>query len=181
MGSHDFYLGYTVLHQLMPCLDLGHYHPTESVAEKITAILQYVPEIMIHISRGLRWDSDHVPIQNDQTQAVFHELVRSSTLSKAHIALDYFDASINRIGAYLTGIRSTQKALLYALLEPTEKLREHEEAGEYFQRLALLEEQKTMPIGAVWTHYCEENNVPAEADWIKEAQRYEEIELNKRT
>ena len=180
VGSHDFYLGYSVQHQLLPCLDTGHYHPTESVADKITAILQFVPELILHISRGVRWDSDHIPIQDDQTQDIFHELVRSNTLNRVHIALDYFDASINRIGAYTIGITTAQKALLYALLEPTEKLREYEEEGKYYQRLALLEEQKSMPIGVIWEHYCLENNVPTGTQLIKEIQQYEEQVLSKR-
>jgi L-rhamnose isomerase len=180
VGSHDFYLGYAIKNNLMPCLDMGHYHPTESVADKVSAILQYCPELLLHISRGVRWDSDHVPVQNDQTQELFHELARSKTLNRIHIALDYFDASINRIGAWVTGIRSTQKALLYALLEPTERLIEYEEHGRYFERLALLEEMKTMPFGAVWDHYCEINNVPVGTDWIKVVQRYEEQVLSKR-
>ena len=180
VGSHDFYLGYTIQHQLLLCLDTGHYHPTESVADKITAILQYVPEILLHISRGVRWDSDHIPIQDDQTQDIFHELVRSNTLHRAHIALDYFDASINRIGAYTTGITTTQKALLTALLEPTQQLKEYEETGQYYERLALLEEMKTMPIGAVWEHYCNENNAPTGTQLIKEIQSYEKQVLSKR-
>ncbi|MFH1179712.1 MAG: L-rhamnose isomerase [Candidatus Bathyarchaeota archaeon] len=180
VGSHDFYQAYTLTHGLIPCLDTGHYHPTESVADKITSTLQYAPEILLHISRGVRWDSDHIPIQDTQTQDIFHELVRSNTLNRAHIALDYFDASINRIGAYHIGIRATQKALLYALLEPTQTLREHEEADEYYQRLALLEEQKTMPIGAVWDHYCTQNNAPTGTQLIKEIQQYEKQVLSKR-
>ena len=180
VGSHDFYLGYTIQHQLLPCLDTGHYHPTESVADKITAILQYVPELLLHISRGVRWDSDHIPIQDTQTQDIFHELVRSNTLHRTHIALDYFDASINRIGAYTTGITTTQKALLTALLEPTQQLREYEETGQYYERLALLEEMKTMPIGAVWEHYCKENNAPTGNELTKEIQQYEKQVLSKR-
>ena len=180
VGSHDFYLGYAIRNNLMPCLDLGHYHPTESVADKITAILQYIPEVMLHISRGVRWDSDHVPIMNDQTTEVFHELVRSKTLDRVHIALDYFDASINRIGAWVTGIRSTQKALLYALLEPTSELIKLEEQGKYFERLARLEEQKTMPMGAVYDHYCATHNVPVGTEWIREVQQYEKQVLTKR-
>jgi L-rhamnose isomerase len=181
VGSHDFYQGYTIKHGLIPCLDTGHYHPTESVADKITAILQFLPEILLHISRGVRWDSDHVPIQDDQTQEIFHELIRSNALDRAHITLDYFDASINRIGAYTTGIRATQKTLLHALLEPTHTLLQHEEQGEYFERLALLEEQKTMPLGAVWDHYCTINNVPTGIELIKEIQHYQQETLNKRT
>ena len=180
VGSHDFYLGYAITNHLMPCLDLGHYHPTESVADKLTAILQYCDELLLHISRGVRWDSDHVPVQSDQTQDIFHELARSQTLDRAHIALDYFDASINRIGAWVTGIRATQKTLLYALLEPTDTLIELEEQGRYFERLALLEEMKTMPYGAIWDYYCWKNHVPVGVEWILEVQRYEQQVLSKR-
>ena len=180
VGSHDFYLGYAIKNNLTPCLDTGHYHPTESVADKITAILQYTPGIFLHISRGVRWDSDHIPIQDTETQNIFHELVRSKTLPRVHIGLDYFDASVNRIGAYITGIRSTQKALLYALLEPVEQLRELEEEGRYFERLAFLEEQRTMPMGVIWDYYCASEKVPVGVDWIKDVQSYEETVLSKR-
>jgi L-rhamnose isomerase len=180
VGSYDFYLAYAIKNGIMPCLDTGHFHPTESVADKITAILQYSQELLLHISRGVRWDSDHVPIQNDQTQDIFHEIVRSHTLNRIHLALDYFDASINRIGAYVTGIRSTQKAFLKALLEPTQQLIELEEEGRYFERLALLEEMKTMPINPIWNHFCLVNNVPMGTDWIAIVQDYEKEELSKR-
>jgi len=135
---------------------------------------------LVHISRGVRWDSDHIPIQGDQTQELFQEITRSKTLGRVHIALDYFDASINRIGAWVTGIRSTQKALLYALLEPIKLLIEFEEDGKYFERIALLEEMKTMPIGAVWDNFCLKNNTPVGDHWIKKVQNYEKEILSAR-
>jgi len=153
VGSHDFYLGYAITNDLMPCLDTGHYHPTESVADKVSAIMPYVTGIMLHVSRGVRWDSDHVVILDDETRDLFHEIIRGDYLDKTHVGLDYFDASINRLGAWETGIKSTQKALLYALLEPTSILREYEENGEYHKRLATLEELKSMPWGAIWEKY----------------------------
>ncbi len=160
VGSHDFYLGYAVSRGLMPCLDLGHYHPTESVGNKVSAIMPYVSGIMLHVSRGVRWDSDHVVILNDEVRELFHEIVRGGYLDRLHVGLDYFDASINRVGAWVTGIRATQKALLYALLEPVGLLKGHEAGGDYYGRMALLEELKSMPWGAIWESYCDENGVP---------------------
>jgi len=175
VGSHDFYMGYAVSNGLMPCLDMGHYHPTESVADKISSIMPYVPGVMLHVSRGVRWDSDHVVVLNDETRDLFHEVVRGGYLDRAHIGLDYFDASINRVGAWVTGIRATQKALLYALLEPVEQLKEYEAEGDYFSRMALLEELKSMPWGAVWDRYCDENGVPNGLDLVKIVKEYEAI------
>jgi len=159
VGSHDFYLGYAVSRGLMPCLDLGHYHPTESVGDKISAIMPFVHGVMLHVSRGVRWDSDHVVVLNDEVRELFCEIVRGGYLGRVHVGLDYFDASINRVGAWVTGIRATQKALLLALLEPVELLKGYEEEGDYFRRLALLEEMKSMPWGAVWDGYCDKNRV----------------------
>jgi L-rhamnose isomerase len=180
VGSHDFYLGYSISNGLMPCFDLGHYHPTESVADKISSVLPYVPRIMLHISRGMRWDSDHVVILDNQTQELFSELIRSNSLKRVHIGLDYFDASINRIGAWVTGIRATQKALLYACLEPVGFLNELEENGRYFQRLALLEELKSMPWGIIWDQCCGKYKIPVGLEWIEKVKRYEEETLSKR-
>ena len=166
VGSHDFYLGYAVSRDLMPCLDLGHYHPTESVADKVSAIVPFVSGIMLQVSRGVRWDSDHVVVLSDEVRELFCEIVRGGYLGRVHVGLDYFDASINRVGAWVTGIRATQKALLIALLEPVEQLKQYEVDGDYFRRLALLEELKSMPWGAVWDSYCNKKNVPVGHDWV---------------
>jgi L-rhamnose isomerase len=179
VGSHDFYLGYAVKTGLMPCLDLGHYHPTESVADKISSILPFVSGIMLHVSRGVRWDSDHVVTLDEPVIGLFQEIVRCGTLERVHIGLDYFDASINRIGAWVTGIRTTQKALLYALLEPLDLLRQVEKNGDYFKRLAVLEEMKSWPWGVVWDHLCMKADVLVGLEWIDEVIKYERI-LEKR-
>lgn len=173
VGSHDFYLGYAVSRGLMPCLDLGHYHPTESVGDKISAIMPFVSSVMLHVSRGVRWDSDHVVVLNDEVRELFNEIVRGRYLDRVHVGLDYFDASINRVGAWVTGIRATQKALLYALLEPLELLKGYEVAGNYFGRLALLEELKSMPWGAVWDSYCDKNSVPSGLELVERVKEYE--------
>jgi L-rhamnose isomerase len=180
VGSHEFYLGYAISHGKMICLDLGHFHPTESIADKISAILQFSDELLLHVSRGVRWDSDHVVILNDELRSVAEEIVRAGVLDRINIALDFFDASLNRIGAYVIGTRSTLKSFLIALLEPTEKQREFEEAGNNFARLALLEELKTLPFGAVWDYYCLKNGVPIGEKWMAEVQRYEDEVLRKR-
>ncbi len=177
VGSHDFYLGYAVSRGLMPCLDLGHYHPTESVADKVSAIMPFVSGVMLHVSRGVRWDSDHVVVLNDEVRDLFHEIVRGGYLGRVHIGLDYFDASINRVGAWVTGIRATQKALLYALLEPVEMLKRYETEGDYFGRMTLLEELKSMPWGIVWDSYCDENNVPNGVELIERVKEYEKNTL----
>jgi len=173
VGSHDFYLGYAVSRGLMPCLDLGHYHPTESVADKVSAIMPFVSGVMLHVSRGVRWDSDHVVVLNDDVKDLFHEIVRGGYLGRMHIGLDYFDASINRVGAWVTGIRATQKALLYALLDPVELLKRHEAEGNYFGRMTLLEELKSMPWGAVWDGYCNENGVLDGIELLDRVKGYE--------
>lgn len=181
VGSHEFYLGYAISRGKMICIDLGHFHPTESIADKISAILQFSGELLFHVSRGVRWDSDHVVILNDEVKGVAEEIVRAGVLNRVNIALDFFDASLNRIGAYVIGTRSTLKSFLIALLEPTEKLIEFEEAGNNFARLALLEELKTLPFGAVWDYYCLKNNVPVREHWMKEVQSYENMVLSKRS
>ncbi len=181
VGSHDFYLGYAVSNGLMPCLDLGHYHPTESVADKVSAIQPFVSGIMLHVSRGVRWDSDHVVVLNEQVQDLFHEIVRGGILDKVYIGLDYFDASINRVGAWVTGIRATQKALLYALLEPVKLLKGYESEGDYFRRLALLEELKSMPWGAIWDSYCDNNSVPDGHELVERVKEYEKKTQTTRT
>jgi L-rhamnose isomerase len=181
VGSHEFYIGYALSRKKMVCLDMGHFHPTELVADKISALLLFFDEILLHVSRGVRWDSDHVVILNEDVKNLMEEVVRSKALNRVRIALDYFDASMNRIGAWALGARSTQKALLAALLEPQAKLREAEAAGDYFTRLALLEETKLLPLGAVWEYFCLSNGVPAGEAWIAEIHRYERETLSKRT
>lgn len=180
VGSHDFYLGYGAKKQKMVTLDMGHFHLTESVADKISSLLLFTPEIMLHVSRPVRWDSDHVVLLNDETLDLAKEIVRANALSKVHVGLDFFDASINRIGAYVIGIRSTQKAFLQALLEPLAQLRQYEASGQYFERLALLEEAKGLPWNAVWDMYCLQNNVPVGESYIQAIQQYEKDVTSKR-
>jgi len=173
VGSHEFYLGYAVSRQIVLCIDAGHFHPTESVADKISSVLEYVPEILLHVSRGVRWDSDHVVLLDDPTKAIFEELVRGDFLKRTHIGLDFFDASINRVAAYAIGTRNAIKSLLIALLEPLETLRRLELEGDYTGRLALLEESKTLPFGAVWEEYCQRNDVAPDRRWLDEVRTYE--------
>lgn len=173
VGSHEFYMGYAVTRQILLCLDAGHFHPTESIADKISSVLQFVPEILLHVSRGVRWDSDHVVLLDDPTRAIAEEIVRGGFVSRTHFGLDFFDASINRIAAWVIGTRNALKALLLALLEPAAKLRQVEDADDFTSRLALLEELKTLPFGAVWDEYCRRNNVPVGAAWLPEVKSYE--------
>ncbi len=173
VGSHEFYLGYAVTRQKLLCLDAGHFHPTESLADKISSVLQFVPAILLHVSRGVRWDSDHVVLLDDPTRAIFEEIVRGGFLARTHIGLDFFDASINRIAAWVIGTRAAQKALLLALLEPTAQLRAHEAAGDFTSRLALLEELKSMPFGAVWDEHCRRHETLVGPAWLADAKRYE--------
>ena len=179
-GSHDFYTGYCATRKVMYTLDTGHYEPTENVSDFVSSLLLYVPELMLHVSRPIRWDSDHVTIMNDQTLDLFREIVRADALHRAHIGLDYFDASINRIGAYIIGTRATQKCLLQALLEPLAKLREYENNGQGFELLALMEEAKTLPFGAVYDYFNLKNNVPVGEDFIANVQDYEKNVTSKR-
>ena len=180
VGSHEFYLGYAITRKKLLTLDAGHFHPTETIADKICSVLAYLPELLLHVSRGVRWDSDHVVILNDDLRATAEEIVRHGFEKRVHIGLDFFDASINRIAAWGTGTRAMIKALLIALLEPTQLLRAAEEAGDHTSRLALLEEFKTLPSGAVWDYYCLKQNVPAGADWINAVKAYEKDVLAKR-
>ena len=179
-GSHEFYLGYAISRQKLVCLDAGHYHPTEGIADKICSVLQFVPRLLLHVSRGVRWDSDHVVTFTDELQAIAGELVRGDFLDRVHLGLDYFDASINRIAAWVIGTRNFQKALLLALLEPRRKLIEVEAAGDFTTRLALQEEAKSMPFGAVWDRFCEEQGTPVGEAWLAEVKRYESDVLSKR-
>ena len=180
VGSHDFVAGYCATRKLMYTLDTGHYEQTENVSDMVASLLLFVPELMLHVSRPVRWDSDHVTIMNDQTLDLFKELVRADALNRAHIGLDYFDASINRIGAYIIGTRATQKCLLQALLEPLAKLREYEDCGQHFERLALLEEAKSLPFGAVFDYFNLKNNVPVGEESIPAIQAYEKEVTSKR-
>ena len=180
VGSMDFYEGYCATRKVIYTLDTGHYEPTENVSDKVSSLLLYVPELMLHVSRPIRWDSDHVTIMNDQTADLFKELVRADGLNRAHVGLDYFDASINRIGAYIIGTRATQKCILSALLEPLAKLREYEAAGQGFQRLALLEEAKTLPFGAVYDYFNYINGVPVGEEFIPAIEQYEREVTSKR-
>ena len=180
VGSMDFYEGYCATRKVIYTLDTGHYEPTENVADKVSSLLLYVPELMLHVSRPIRWDSDHVTIMNDQTLDLFKEIVRAEALHRAHIGLDYFDASINRIGAYVIGTRATQKCLLQALLEPLDILRKYEDNGQGFERLALLEEMKSLPFGAVYDYFNLKNNVPVGEEFIGCIQQYEKEVTSKR-
>ena len=180
VGSNDFYIGYGASRNKMITLDTGHFHPTESVADKVSSLLLYVPELMLHVSRPVRWDSDHVTIMDDPTMELFSEIVRCGALDRVHYGLDYFDASINRIGAYVIGSRAAQKCMTRALLEPIAKLREYEANGQGFQRLALLEEEKALPWNAVWDMFCLKNNVPVGEDFIAEIEKYEAEVTSKR-
>lgn len=180
VGSHEFYLAYAIRRQKFLCLDAGHFHPTESIADKLSAILPVVPGILLHLSRGVRWDSDHVVILDDDTIAILREVVRCRALPQVRIGLDFFDASINRIAAWVIGTRSVRKALLLALLEPIDQIRDAESAGDYTRRLALMEASKTLPFGIVWSELCRRQNVPDDIHWIDEVKSYEYHVLSKR-
>ncbi|MCX6966895.1 MAG: L-rhamnose isomerase [Verrucomicrobia bacterium] len=173
VGSHEFYMGYAVKNQKLITLDAGHFHPTENLSDKISSMLQFVPELLLHVSRGVRWDSDHVVLVDDATRGIMEELVRGDFLGRTHIGLDFFDASINRIAAWVIGTRNAIKCLLLALLEPTSALRQAENAGDHTSRLALLEEAKSLPFGPVWDEYCKRQNVPVGAAWLAEVKAYE--------
>ena len=180
VGSHEIYLSYAIKNQILYCLDAGHFHPTEGIADKISSVLQFIPEILLHVSRGVRWDSDHVVVLDDPTKAIFEELVRGDYLSKTHIGLDFFDASINRIAAWGIGTRATQKALLLALLSPNQKLNEMEQSGDYTGRLALMEDARMLPAGAVWEEFCLRNETPGDVTWLETVRDYESEVLSKR-
>ncbi len=173
VGSHEFYLGYAITRGVLLTLDSGHFHPTESIADKISAVMAYVPELLLHVSRGVRWDSDHVVTWSDELQAIMQELARGDYLGRTHIGLDYFDASINRVAAWAIGARNALRALLAALLEPIEHLRALEQSGDYTARLALLEELKGMPFGAVWDYHCLQQGVPVGLACLDEIRAYE--------
>lgn len=180
VGSNDFYTAYAAQNNKLITLDTGHFHPTESVADKVSAMLLYVPELMLHVSRPVRWDSDHVTIMDDPTMDLFNEIVRAGALDRVHYGLDYFDGSINRIGAYVVGSRAAQKCMLRALLEPLALLRKYEAEGKGFERLALLEEEKAMPWQAVYDEFCLRNDVPVGQDFIADVEQYEKDVTSKR-
>ena len=180
VGSHDFYTAYAAQNGKIPTIDTGHYHPTESPADKVSALLCYVPELMLHVSRPIRWDSDHVTIMDDPTQELFSEIVRADALGRVHYGLDFFDGSINRIGAYIIGTRSAQKCMLRALLEPKELISKYELEDRHFEVLALMEEAKALPWNAVYDEFCLRNSVPVGSDFIAEVQAYEKDVLSKR-
>ena len=180
VGSHEVCMGYAVSRQTLLCLDAGHFHPMEVISDKISSVLQYVPELLLHVSRGVRWDSDHVVTLSDELQAIACELVRGEFLDRTHIGLDYFDASINRVAAWVIGTRNMIKALMIALLEPGVKLKSIEAAGDLTGRLAMMEDLKVMPFGAVWEYYCRQNDVPAGQCWLSQVRQYEQEVQSKR-
>jgi L-rhamnose isomerase len=179
-GSMEFYLGYAITKKVLLTLDSGHFHPTEGIADKLTSVLLYMDEVLLHVSRGVRWDSDHVVTLTDDLEAIAQEVVRNGFLKRVHIGLDYFDASINRVAAWVIGARNTQHALLSALLEPTEKLRVMEHAGDFTSRLGMLEELKTFPAGAVYDYFCLQQGAPVGPAFIDVVKDYEKTELSKR-
>jgi L-rhamnose isomerase len=179
VGSHEFYLGYAITRKKLITLDAGHYHPTESIADKISSVLQFLPELMLHVSRGVRWDSDHVVTFTDDLQAIAREIVANGYTERVHVGLDYFDASVNRVAAWVIGTRNMLRALLFAMLEPP-GIRAAEKEGDHTARLVLQEEAKTLPFGAVWDHYCESKGVPVGEAWLKEVRRYEREVLGRR-
>lgn len=180
VGSNEFYVAYATSRKTALCLDAGHYHPTEVISDKISAVMPFIEKFLLHVSRPVRWDSDHVVLLDDETQAIANEIIRHNLFERVHIGLDFFDASINRIAAWVIGTRNMKKALLKALLEPTAMLRQLEQEGDYTSRLALLEEQKSLPWQAVWDMYCERNNVPQGNQWLATVKHYEKHELSKR-
>ena len=180
VGSHEFVMGYCLKNNVMVTLDAGHFHPTEGIADKISSLALFSDEIMLHVSRPVRWDSDHVVILNDDLTALAHEIVRADILDRVHVGLDYFDASINRLGAYVIGVRATQKAFLKAFLEPLATLREYEAKGQWFERLAHLEEGKALPWAAVYDYWCMQKGVPVAGDYVTDIQQYEKDVTSKR-
>ncbi len=180
VGSHEFYLGYAITRNKLLCIDSGHFHPTELIADKVSAVLPFVKELLLHVSRPMRWDSDHIVIFNDDVRMLAEEIVRSGRLGDIHIGLDFFDATVNRIGAWAVGARATQKALLAALLQPRERLVELEESGDLIGRLGLLEELKTLPLGLVWDYYCSTMGAPVERELMERVRGYERAVTSKR-
>ncbi len=181
VGTHDFYLCYAAQNDKLICLDNGHFHPTEQVGDKIASCMQFIDEIMLHLTRGVRWDSDHIITLNDEIVLIAQEIIRAGVLNKVNIGLDFFDATLNRIGAYIIGARAARKAFLYALLEPVQMLKEYEENSQFFERLATLEQFKSMPFGAVWDYYCYSNGIPMDKQCITEVNTYQDKILRNRS
>lgn len=181
VGSHEFYMGYAIKNSKLLCLDAGHFHPTETIGDKISSILTFIDELLLHVSRGVRWDSDHVVILSDDLRNIAEEIVRGGYVDRVHIGLDYFDASINRVAAWTIGMRCMVKALLVALLEPADRIRRAEQAGDFTARLAMIEETKTLPFAAVWDYYCLKQDVPVGLAWMKEVKQHESAVLSRRT
>lgn len=180
VGSAEFYLTYATSRGTALCMDAGHFHPTEVISDKISSASLFVPRLLLHVSRPVRWNSDHVALLDDETEAIASEIVRQKLFNRVHIGLDFFDASINRIAAWVIGTRNIKKALLRALLEPTDTLRRLEQNGDYTARLALLEEQKSLPWQAVWDRYCQQHQVPVDSDWLSSVREYEQTVLSQR-
>jgi L-rhamnose isomerase len=180
VGSAEYYSSYALSRGVGFCLDMGHWHPTETIHDKISAYLQFHKRLLLHVSRPIRWDSDHVVIFNDDLRNVFLEIQRGNAWDRIVMSTDFFDASINRIAAYVIGLRATRKAILYALLDPSARLRELEEAGDHAARLALMDEMKTMPFGAVWDELCARDGIPADRRWINDVRAYEKAVQSKR-
>jgi len=180
VGSHEFYLGYACQRRKLLCLDAGHFHPTETIADKLSSVMLYLDEVLLHVSRGIRWDSDHVVVTTDDLRAIAEEIVRGGFIERVHIGLDFFDATINRIAAWVIGMRAMSAALLAALLEPTDQLRTLELEGDFTGRLATIESLKTLPLGSVWDYYCLKQGVPVGVEWLAEVRRYEADVLAKR-
>jgi L-rhamnose isomerase len=180
VGSHEFYLGYTASRKVGLCLDAGHFHPTESVADKISSALLYVPHLLLHVSRGVRWDSDHVVTLDDHTSAILEECVHSGALDRIHVGLDFFDASINRLAAWTIGTRNAKKALLRGLLQPAAAFRAAEDARDFTARLSLMEDAKSLPWGLVWQEYCARNERPSDGGWLAKVQADEKARLSAR-
>ena len=180
VGSHEFYLGYAISRGKLLCLDSGHFHPTEVISNKISGVLPFLDELLLHVSRSVRWDSDHVVILDTELQAIAQEIVRGGYLDRVHIGLDFFDASINRVAAWVIGTRNMIKALLLTLLEPIDTLRQYEQDGDFTSRLAMLEEMKTLPSGAVWDYYCQQQGVPVGPAWLDDVKQNEKDVLSKR-
>ena len=181
VGSNDFYLSYALTRKKLLCMDMGHYHPTEAVHDKLSTALAFMPEVLLHISRPVRWDSDHVVILNDDLENLAREIVRGRAIGEVYLATDFFDASINRIGAWVIGMRSTQKALLNALLEPAAVYRSLERDGRKAEMLALMEEMKSLPAGAVWDYFCLKHDVPVSVAWLNDLRTYEQSVLSRRS
>lgn len=180
VGSHELMYGYALSRGILYALDAGHFHPLETISSKISSALQFMPRVLLHVSRGVRWDSDHVITLDDELQNIMNEIVYNSYLDRVAIALDYFDASINRVAAWTIGVRNAQKALLRALLTPEASIRACEAQGDLTGRLALQEENKTLPFSAVWDAYCANENVPVGAQWLSDVRAYENNVLSRR-